>query len=130
MTHEGMGPCMAVVGSTTRAVFEAYVQEVLAPTLSPGQVVVLDNLGAHRSERVRELIEERSCELLFLPPYSPDFSPIEEAFSKLKTLLRKAAARARGALVEAIGSALLAITARDARGYFGHCGYPLSAQPS
>lgn len=130
MTHEGMGPCMAVVGSTTRAVFEAYVQEVLAPTLSPGQVVVLDNLGAHRSERVRELIEERSCELLFLPPYSPDFSPIEEAFSKLKTLLRKAAARARGALVEAIGSALLAITARDARGYFGHCGYPISAQPS
>lgn len=130
MTHEGMGPCMAVIGSTTRAVFEAYVQEVLAPTLSPGQVVVLDNLGAHRSERVRELIEERSCELLFLPPYSPDFSPIEEAFSKLKTLLRKAAARARGALVEAIGSALLAITARDARGYFGHCGYPISAQPS
>lgn len=130
MTHEGMGPCMAVVGSTTRAVFEAYVQEVLAPTLSPGQVVVLDNLGAHRSERVRELIEERSCELLFLPPYSPDFSPIEEAFSKLKTLLRKAGARARGALVEAIGSALSAITARDARGYFGHCGYPIDAQPS
>ena len=130
MTHEGMGPCLAVVGSTTKAVFEAYVEEVLAPTLSPGQVVVLDNLGAHRGERVRELIEARDCELLFLPPYSPDFSPIEEAFSKIKALLRKAAARARGALLEAIGSALSAITARDARGYFGHCGYPLDAQPS
>jgi transposase len=71
---------------------------VLAPSLSPGQVV-LDNLGAHKGERVRGLIEERGCSLVFLPPYSPDFSPIEEAFSKVKTLLRKAAARTRGALV-------------------------------
>ena len=129
MTSEGMGPCMAVVGSTTKAVFETYVERVLAPSLSPGSVVVLDNLGAHRGDRVHELVEARRCELLFLPPYSPDFSPIEEAFSKLKALLRKARARARGALLEAIGSALSAITARDARGYFGHCGYPLDAQP-
>jgi transposase len=130
MTHEGMGPCMAVVGSTTKAVFEAYVEEVLAPTLLPGQVVVLDNLGAHRGRRVRELVEARGCELMFLPPYSPDFSPIEEAFSKVKALLRKAKARQRGALVEAIGQALSAVTAEDVAGYFGHCGYPLGAQPS
>ncbi len=130
MSLEGMGPSMTVVGSTKKAVFEAYVEEVLAPSLSPGRVVVMDNLGAHRGERVRKLIEARGCELVFLPSYSPDFSPIEEAFSKVKTLLRKAQARDRGALVEAIGRALSAVTADDARGYFGHCGYPIGAQPS
>ena len=130
MTHGGMGPCLAVVGSTTKAVFEAYVEEVLAPALSPGRVVVLDNLGAHRGERVRELVEARGCSLVFLPPYSPDFSPIEEAFSKIKALLRKAKARTRGDLVGAIGRVLSAVTAQDARGWFGHCGYPLGAQPS
>jgi len=125
MGPEGMGPSMAVVGSTTKAVFEAYVEEVLAPALRPGQVVVVDNLGAHRGERVRELLEARGCSLLFLPPYSP----IEEAFSKMKALLRKAQARTRGALLEAIGRALESVSAKDARGYFGHCGYPLGAQP-
>ncbi len=125
-----MGPSMTVVGSTTKAVFEAYVERVLAPSLRPGQVVVMDNLGAHRGDGVRGLIEGRGCELVYLPPYSPDFSPIEEAFSKLKTLLRKSKARSRGALVEAIGRALSAITTEDAAGYFGHCGYPLDAQPS
>ena len=130
MGADGMGACMAVVGSTTGAVFEAYVERVLAPSLPPGRVVVMDNLGAHKSRRVRELIEGRGCELLFLPPYSPDFSPIEEAFSKLKALLRRAKARTRETLVEAIGRALSAITARDAAGWFGHCGYPLDAQPS
>ncbi len=130
MGAEGMGPCLAVEGSTTKAVFEAYVERVLAPSLSPGQVVVMDNLAAHKGDRVRELIEERGCELLFLPPYSPDFSPIEEAFSKVKGRLRKASARTREALVEAIGRALDAVTARDARGFFAHCGYPLDAQPS
>jgi transposase len=135
MSVEGMGPSMAVVGSTKKAVFEAYVEQVLAPTLSEGQVVILDNLGAHRGARVREFVEARGCELVFLPPYSPDFSPIEEAFSKIKTLLRKAnlrkaKARTRVALLEAIGRALWAITPQDAVGYFGHCGYPLDAQPS
>ncbi len=130
MGAEGMGPCLAVEGATTKVVFEAYVERVLAPSLSPGRVVVLDNLGAHKGDRVRELVEERGCKLLFLPPYSPDFSPIEEAFSKVKTLLRKAAARTRGALVEAIGWALDAVTAQDARGWFGHCGYPFDAQSS
>jgi hypothetical protein len=88
------------------------------------------NLGAHRGERVGELIEERGCSLLYLPPYSPDFSPIEEAFSKIKALLRKAKARTRVALVEAIGRALEAVSTQDARGFFGHCGYLLGAQPS
>jgi transposase len=129
MSSEGMGPCLAVEGSTTKAVFEAYVERVLAPSLRPGRVVVMDNLGAHRGERVRELIEARGCSLLYLPPYSPDFSPIEEAFSKLKALLRKAKARTREALVEAIGQALEAVEAKDARGWFGHCGYLLGAQP-
>jgi transposase len=126
----GMGPCLAVEGATTKAVFEAYVEGALAPSLSPGQVVVLDNLGAHRGERVRELVEGKGCELWFLPPYSPDLNPIEEAFSKVKGLLRKASARTRGALVEAMGQALDAVSARDARGWFGHCGYPLGAQQS
>jgi transposase len=131
MSVEGMGPSMAaVLGSTKKAVFEAYVEQVLAPTLSEGQVVILDNLGAHRGARVREFVEARGCELVFLPPYSPDFSPIEEAFSKIKALLRKAKARERDALVEAIGRALSAITVQDARGYFGHCGYPIGAQSS
>jgi len=130
MSSEGMGPCLAVEGATTKSVFETYVERVLAPSLCPGQVVVMDNLGAHKGEKVRELIEERGCSLLYLPPYSPDFSPIEEAFSKIKALLRKAKARRQAALLEAIGRALEAVSAKDARGWFGHCGYLLNAQPS
>ena len=101
------------------SVFLVYVEQVLAPTLSPGDVVVMDNLGAHRGDRMRELIEARGCSLLYLPPYSPDFSPIEEAFSKLKALL------------EAIGGAFLeAVSKKEARGWFNHCGYLPGAQPS
>jgi transposase len=128
MSAEGMGPCVAVEGATTARVFEAYVGQVLSPALRPGQVVVLDNLGAHKGDRVRELLEARGCELLFLPAYSPDFSPIEEAFSKLKSRLRRERARTREALVEAIGRALDAVSGRDARGFFDHCGYPLWGQ--
>jgi transposase len=123
MTAEGMGPSLAVEGGTTKAVFETYVERVLAPFLRPGQVVVMDNLSAHKGEEVRELIEARGCELLFLPPYSPDLNPIEEAFSKLKGLLRKAQARTREALIEAMGAAISAVTAWEARGFFEHCGY-------
>jgi transposase len=123
MSAGGMGPSLAVEGGTTKAAFEAYVERVLAPSLWPGQVVVMDNLSAHKGDRVRELVEERGCEVLFLPSYSPDFSPIEEAFSKLKALLRRAKARTKEALVEAIGQALDAITPADAKGWFGHCGY-------
>jgi transposase len=119
----GMGPSMAVEGATTSRVFETYVERLLAPTLKPGQVVVMDNLGAHRPKRIRELIEERGCELVYLPPYSPDLNPIEEALSKIKHLLRKSGARTKGGLIEAMGRALAAVSARDVRGFFAHCGY-------
>lgn len=89
MTIEGMGPSLAVEGATTARVFEAYVEKVLVPSLRTGQLVVMDNLAAHKPKRVRELIEERGCELLYLPAYSPDYNPIEEAFSKIKRFLRK-----------------------------------------
>jgi transposase len=89
----GMGESMCVQGATDSEVFEVYVEHFLAPTLSEGQVVVLDKLGAHRTQRIRELIEERGAELVFLPSYSPDLNPIEEAFSKIKNILRKVGAR-------------------------------------
>jgi len=123
ITTEGLGPCLAVEGATTREVFEAYLEHVLAPTLRSGQVVVMDNLSAHKGGRVKEIIEGRGCELIYLPPYSPDLNPIEEAFSKIKGLMRKAGARTHGALIEAMGRALDAVTANDVRGFFGHCGY-------
>src|SRR5215204_5803759 len=123
MSLEGMGPSLTVEGATTALVFEAYVEQVLAPGLCPGQVVVMDNLGAHRPKRIRELIEGRGCELIYLPAYSPDYNPIEEAFAKIKNLLRKAAARTKRALVEAMGVALSEVSAQDARGFFEHAGY-------
>ena len=128
MSLEEMGPCMTVLGSTTSAVFETYVEQVLSPVLRPGQIVVMDNLTAHKGNRVKELIEQRGCQLLYLPPYSPDFNPIEQAFSKVKGLLRRAEARTCEALVEAMGRALSAVTAQDARGFFGDCGYRSSGQ--
>jgi len=128
MTLEGMGSALTVEGATTSAVFETYVEQVLAPTLRRGQVVVLDNLSAHKGERVRELIEGRGCELLYLPSYSPDFNPLEEAFAKIKDFLRKSEARAREALVEAMGAAISAVTAKEACGFFEHCGYGTSVQ--
>jgi transposase len=114
---------LSIEGATDSELFEAYVEQLLAPSLAAGEVVVVDGLGAHRTERVRDLIEERGAELLFLPPYSPDLNPIEEAFSKVKGMVRKANARTRGALDEAIGEALRAVTAEDAAGWFAHCGY-------
>ena len=129
MTIEGMGPSLAVEGATDTKVFETYVERVLAPRLREGQVVVMDNLSAHKGERVRELIEQRGCELLYLPSYSPDFNPIEEAFSKMKGFLRRVEARSREALLEAIGAAISAVSDRDARGFFEHCGYRTTVQP-
>lgn len=128
MSVEGMGPTLAVEGSTNARVFETYVERVLGPTLREGQVVIMDNLSAHKVERIRELIEERGCELLYLPSYSPDLNPIEEAFSKIKGLLRKAESRSREALLEAIGAAISAVTDQDARGFFEHCGYRAMVQ--
>jgi transposase len=128
MSLEGMGPCLAIEGPTTKAVFETYVERVLAPSLRPGQVVVMDNLSSHKGPRVRELVEARGGELLYLPAYSPDLNPIEQAFAKLKALLRRAGARTREALLEARGQALDAVTADDARGFFEYRGYRASAQ--
>ncbi len=130
MTLEGaMGEAMAFEGSTKAFVFEAYVERFLAPTLRAGQIVVMDNLSAHKTDRVRQLIEARGADLWFLPAYSPDLNPIEEAFSKIKALVRKEGARVREALVEAIGRALAAVTTEDAAGWFTHAGYWPQAQP-
>jgi transposase len=124
----GMGETMAVESSTDRGVFEAYVEHALAPTLEAGRMVIMDNLPAHKPARVRELIEQRGCELIYLPAYSPELNPIEEAFSKIKGLLRRAGARTKEALLEVLGEALSAVSAQDAKGYFEHVGYRPHAQ--
>jgi transposase len=129
ITVEGIGSCLAVESATTREVFEAYLESALAPSLRSGQVVVMDNLSAHKGGRVREIVEGAGCELVYLPPYSPDLNPIEEAFSKVKGLMRRAEARTREGLVEAMGRALDAVTTRDARGFFEHRGYRTMGQP-
>jgi transposase len=123
MTSSGMGAAMLLPGATDTAAFAAYVEHVLAPTLVPGKIVVMDNLSAHTSARVRTLIEGCGCELWFLPAYSPDLSPIEEAFSKFKAWLRRSAARTQAALEQAMATGLDLITPHDALGYFLHCGY-------
>ena len=130
ITLEGaMGESMSVEGATDTQAFEAYVERFLAPSLSKGQVVVLDGLGAHRPQRIRELIEAKGADLVLLPSYSPDLNPIEEAFSKIKHLVRKEGQRVREALVEAIGRALGTVTAEDAAGWFAHAGYRPQDQP-
>jgi transposase len=128
MSVEGMGPSLTVEGATTSVVFETYVGQVLAPTLKEGQVVVMDNLSAHKGERIKEMIEQRGCQLVYLPSYSPDLNPIEEAFSKIKGIVRKAEARTKESLVEAIGWALSAVSSEDARAFFEHCGYRIPVQ--
>ncbi len=115
-------------GRGWQGAFEAYVESFLVPTLKRGQIVVMDDLSVHRSRRVERLIEEAGATLLFLPPYPPDMDPIEEAFSKVKGILRKAGARTREALVEATGHALNTITPQDIRGFYADCGYRLSLQ--
>jgi transposase len=119
----GLCACMTVDAPTDRDVFLAFVEQVLTPALRPGQVVVLDNLSPHKATQVRTRIEAAGCRLLHLPPYSPEFNPIEQCWSKLKTLLRTAAARTREALEGALASLLDQVTAADARGWFAHCGY-------
>jgi transposase len=128
MTLSGMGEAVAFEGATDAPMFEAYVERFLAPTLKERQIVVMDKLGAHRGEKVRELIEARGAHLWFLPSYSPDLNPIEEAFSKIKALLKKKAARTKEALLEAIAEALRAVTPKDTEGWFAHCGYDTEAQ--
>jgi transposase len=115
--------CMVLEGATDRMAFETYIEKVLAPHLQSGQTVIMDNLSAHKSAKVRQLIEARGCKLLFLPAYSPDLSPIELAFSKFKTHLKRIGARSRESLEEAIAQSAELITPQDALGYFKHCGY-------
>jgi transposase len=130
ITLEGaMGTSMTVEGATDAEAFEAYVEHFLAPSLCEGQVVVLDGLGAHRTQKITELIEARGADVVFLPSYSPDLNPIEEAFSKIKAIVRKKGARVREALVEAIGWALAAVRREDAAGWFAHAGYWPQDQP-
>ena len=117
---------MSVEGATDREVFQVYVRHVLVPSLRPGDIVVLDNLAAHGDARARQLIEAAGATLLFLPPYSPDFNPIEKMWSKIKAILRGAKARTAETLHAAIGEALAAITAQDAAGWFKSCGYTAS----
>jgi transposase len=129
MSTEGMGAAMSVEGATDGAAFEAYVEHFLVPTLQAGHIVVMDNLQVHKMKRVRDLVEGAGAEVLFLPPYSPDFSPIEEAFSKVKSILRRIGARTREALLEATSEALEAVCRTDAVGWFGHCGYHVTPHP-
>jgi transposase len=128
LSRQGMGEAFILEGATDTAVFEVYIEQILVPSLRSGQIVIMDNLSSHQSVRVRQAIEAKGCQLLFLPAYSPDFSPIEEAFSKLKAYLRRVGARTHEALFEAITQALLTVTVADARGWFTHCGYPLPVQ--
>jgi transposase len=119
----GMMAPMVLDGPINRLAFQAYVEQVLVPELRPGDIVVMDNLSSHKGPGVRQAIEAAGARLLYLPPYSPDFNPIENAFSKLKALLRKAAARTRDALWAAVGTALKAFTAEECRNYFTAAGY-------
>jgi transposase len=130
LTHDGVHTPWLIEGAMDSETFEWYIRQQLAPTLRPGQVVVLDNLSAHKGASIREVIEARGCLLLFLPPYSPDFTPIEQAFSKLKAILRGLGARTKEALQEAVRLAIEAITRRDAVAWFAHAGYALPAQPT
>jgi transposase len=122
---EGLQAVMTVDGATDTDVFRAYVKQVLGPTLVPGDIVVMDNLRAHKAVGIQQAIARRGARLLYLPPYSPDLSPIEPCWSKLKTALRKAKARSRAALDTAIAAALATVRASDAWGWFRHCGYAL-----
>ena len=122
---QGLQAVMTVGGATDTDVFRAYVKQVLGPTLVPGDIVVMDNLRAHKAVGIQQAIARRGARLLYLPPYSPDLSPIEPCWSKLKTALRKAKARSRAVLDTAIAEALSTVHASDAWGWFQHCGYAL-----
>lgn len=123
ITQEGLCALMTIQAFTDRAVFRAFIEEVLVPVLRPGQVVVLDNLPAHKYPEVRHAIEAAGCTLLFLPRYSPEFNPIEPCWSKFKNELRSRAARTLESLEVAVGEAMQSITSENARGWFAHCGY-------
>ena len=121
----GVEAVMTIDGATAAEVFQGYVEQVLRPTLRPGDIVIMDNLRAHKVAGIREAVEQAGAQLLYLPPYPPDLSPIEPCWSKLKTALRTAQARTREALEQAMALALATITVSDAHHWFHHCGYAL-----
>lgn len=129
LTKDGLGPAMTLQGALDTEAFHVDVRDFLAPSLRPGQVVPLDNLSAHKAEVVRDLIAERQCQLLYLPPYSPDYSPIELAFSKLKAFLRQVQARTQEALDDAIHRTMDLITPDESRAFIKHCGYRFPSEP-
>ncbi len=124
LTPAGVGESLLVPGAVDRAAFEAFVERQLAPSLRPGQAVVLDNLSVHKSARARAAVEAAGCRLIFLPTYSPDLNPIELAFAKCKQALRAAEPRTFEAVVDAVGHALAAVTPSDAAAFFHAAGYP------
>ena len=123
LTTAGLAAAMTVTGAADPPTVEAFVRELVVPLLRPGQILVLDNVATHKGGTLRRLVEGAGCQLRFLSAYSPDLSPIEEAFAQLKALLRRAKARTSAALEVAIGDALSAVTPHQARHYFTHCGY-------
>ncbi|HUQ31615.1 MAG TPA: IS630 family transposase [Pyrinomonadaceae bacterium] len=126
MGLRGLVATLAVEGAVDTLCFDAYVERVLAPRLRRGDVVVLDNLTAHRASRIEEVAERRGAQVLWLAPYSPDFNPIEQCWSKIKSYLRGAKARTAQALDEALAQAIRLVTKSDIRGWFKHCGYSLA----
>jgi transposase len=128
LSLEGVDAPMLLEGAMDRIAFERYIQAFVIPTLRPGQLVILDNLSAHKQAPIRRAIQAAGCHVLFLPSYSPDFNPIELAFSKIKAHIRRVGARTQDALEHAIAEAIDRVTAADARGYFRHCGYVNSVQ--
>lgn len=120
---DGSTACMAIEGATNTDVFRAYVSHVLAPTLRPGDIVIMDNLGAHKNDETVSIIERAGAQALFLPPYSPDLNPIEKMWSKVKQFLRSFEARTKEDLIDAIAKGLERVTAQDAINWFASCGY-------
>jgi transposase len=129
MSGDGITAAMTVEGAMDRDAFDVFVAQMLVPSLRPGQTVIWDNLSVHKSATAQSLIAAQGCRVLFLPPYSPDFAQVELAFSKIKTVLRRRAARTRSALDDALAASLRTITPANARAWFAHCGYHLSGQP-
>jgi transposase len=128
MGLRGLVATLAVEGTVDTLCFDAYAEQVLAPRLRPGDVVVLDNLTAHRASRIEEVAESRGARVLWLAPYSPDFSPIEQCWSKIKAYLRGAKARTEDELDKALAQAIGLVTKADIRGWFKHCGYSLARE--
>lgn len=123
LSLSGIEAPMTINGAVDGIVFKIYVEEVLCPTLSEGDIVIMDNLPGHKVAGIKELIEAHGAKLIYLPPYSPDLNPIEKCWSKIKTYLRKAKARTRAGLEKALREALLLITKEDTQGWFESCGY-------